>query len=134
MNIFSKWFLGKEIKEILGAIDALAVDFTKYSSFDNVKHLAEKVILKNKEDIKRIMLRDNVSPIRAAFSWINNISGDMLESGQYHIYRGTLDLMGKELLEIFDISTDKLVEVGDMNKDRGEQHKQDIRRRIKSVG
>jgi hypothetical protein len=134
MNFFSRCFLGKEIKGILGALDALDVEFTQYSYFDNVKRLAEKMILKNKEDIKRIMLRDNVSPIRAAYSWINNVSGNLLESGRYHIYRGTLDMMGKELLDIFDISTDKLVEVGDMNKDRAEQHKKDIRRNISSVG
>jgi hypothetical protein len=102
-KLFSGLFVGKEIKDILGALDGFDVEFKKISSFDNVKQHAKKVILKNREEIKRIMLRDNVSPVRAAYSWINNISGDMLESGQFHIYRGTLDVMGKELLNILTL-------------------------------
>lgn len=105
-------------------------------SFENVRKTVEEIIMKNKEKIREIMTRDNISPRRTVYSWINNVSGDMLESGQYHIYRGVLNPMGQgnELLKIFDISTDKLVEVGDMSKDKAEQHKKNIRNCISSIG
>lgn len=136
MTLFKKMFLEKEVKAVLGVLDELDFEFKEYSSFENVKKIAEKIIINNKEKIRKIMARDNISPRRTAYSWINNVSGDMLESGQYHIYRGTLNPMGpgNELLKIFDVSTDKLVEVGDMDKDKAKQHKKNIRNRISSVG
>jgi len=55
-----------------------------------VKKQAEKTILDNKDSIKLVMIECDISPRRTAYSWINNVSGDMLESGEYHIYRGIL--------------------------------------------
>lgn len=134
MNIFNTLFLDKEIKAVLRVLRELDIEFDKYLFFENVRDQAERVIIKNKNYIKEIMLKDNISPKRTAYSWINNVSGDMLESGQYHIYRGVLNQTGNDLLRIFDISTDKLVEVGDMDKDKAKEHKQNIRSCINSVG
>jgi hypothetical protein len=83
---------------------------------------------------KQIMHEQNISPRRTACSWINNVAGDFLESGQYHIYRGALNPVGEAYLQIFDKSTDILFEVGDMTKERAEQHKQDMRKCIQGVG
>jgi hypothetical protein len=131
MNMFSKWFLEKEIIAILSDIDA---EFNDYSIYGTIKYHAEKRILKNRKEIIHRMRRDNRSPRMAAYAWINNVSGDMVASGLYHIYRGTLCMTGKELLKIFDVSTDQLVEDGEMTKDRGEQQKVGIRESINSIG
>ena len=80
------------------------------------------------------MVKNNISPKRTAYSWINNDSGDILESGEYHIYRGTLNQTGDELLKIFDISTDELVKLGDMDKEKAYKQKENIRENIKSIG
>lgn len=128
--------LEKEIEAVLGVLDELVLEFKEYSIFEDVKKSAEKIIIQHNVEIKKVMAKNNISPRRTAYSWINNVSGDMLESGKYHIYRGVLNELtgGDDLLKIFDISTDKLVEVGDMDKDKAEQHKKNIRDCIRSLG
>lgn len=134
MGIFNNLFLDKEIKAVLQILHEIEHEFENNLSFGIVREQAERIILKNKDKIKQIMVKENISPRRTAYSWINNVSGDMLESGQYHVYRGVLNIAGNELLKIFDISTDKLVEVGDMDKNHAEKQKTNIRSSIKSVG
>lgn len=129
-----KLFLTKEIKDVLCILDELGYRFDKYLSFEMVKEQAKKIVLRNKGKLKEIMIERNISPRRAAYSWINNVSGDMLESGEHHIYRGTLNQTGDELLKIFDISTDELVKLGDMDKEKACEQKENIRENIKTIG
>ena len=129
-----KIFLSKEIKAVLSILDELCYEFDTHLSFEMVKKQAEKMVLANKSKLKEIMIKNNISPKRTAYSWINNVSGDMLESGEYHIYRGTLNQIGDELLKIFDISTDELVKLGDMDKERAYKQKENIRENMKSIG
>ena len=67
---------------------------------------------------------------------ILNISGDMVESGQHHIYRGVINPMGpgQNLLKIFDSAMDELVKLGDTDKENAETQKKAIRENIKNVG
>ncbi len=134
MSFLNNPLLEKEIKAVLGVLDELDYEFKEFFCFKDVRNLAEKIIIKNKNDIIKIMHDQDISPRRTACSWINNVSGNFLESGQYHVYRGVLNHIGKEYLKIFDKSTDMLFEVGDMSKERAEQHKQDMRKCIQGVG
>lgn len=134
MGIFDKLFLEKEIKAILGVLNELDFEMAEFPHFDDVRSLAEKIILKNKHDIIRTMKEQNISPRRTACSWINNVSGDFLESGQYHVYRGVLSPVGNAYLKIFDRSTGLLSQVGDMSEEEAKEHKQNIRNRIQEVG
>jgi hypothetical protein len=67
---------------------------------------------------------------------IANTSGDMAESGQYHIYRGVLNPMGpgEDLLKIFDSAMDELVKLGDMDEKNAQEQKEAIRKNIQGVG
>lgn len=134
MDIFNKFFLEKEIKDVLGVLDELSLEFKDYAYFENVRDLVKKIILKNKNEIIKIINEQNISPRRTACSWINNVAGDSLEGGQYHVYRGVLNFVGEAYLKIYDKSTDILLEVGEMSKESAEQHKQDIRACIKRAG
>ena len=134
MGIFGKLFLEKEIKAVLGVLDELDFEFSEFLHFNDVRSLAEKIILKNQHDIIRIMREQNISPRRTACSWINNVSGDILESGQYHVYRGVLSPVGDAYLKIFDRSTELLSQVGDMSEEQAREHKQGMRNRIQKVG
>ena len=129
-----KIFLSKEIKAVLSILDELCYEFDTYLSFEMVKKQAEKMVLANKGKLKEIMIESNISPKRTAYSWVNNLSGDMLESGEYHIYRGRLNQIGDELLKIFDISTDELVKLGDIDKEKAYKQKENIGENIKSTG
>lgn len=132
--MFENCFVSKEIKGVLGVMDELELEFDKFSVFPEVKRLVEKIITKNADHITKIMREQNIKPRRTAYSWINNVSGDMLESGRYHIYRATLTPIGEQLLTIFDISTDRLAELGDMDSNKASEHKGAIRKNIKTVG
>lgn len=133
--MFKEIFVSKEIKTVLATLDELDSEFNKFLMFPEVKSRVKETLLKNDKHITNIMIEQDIKPLRTAYSWINNVSGDMIESGEYHIYRGTLNPMtGDELLQIFDISTDKLFEIGDMDKEKASKHKEDIRRNIKSMG
>ena len=132
--MLKKFFVSKKVKAVLSALDELDLEFNKFEIFQDVRNQAKKRILKNSEHINKVTIEQNVKPIRAAYSWINNVSGDMLESGQYHIYRATLNPIGTQLLRIFDISTDKLLELGDMDNAKACKHKEAIRHNIKTIG
>lgn len=60
----------------------------------------------------------------------------MLESGQYHIYRGVLNPMGpgKDLPMMFDATYDELVQMKAIASDYAEQQKAALRENIKGVG
>lgn len=81
-------------------------------------------------------VRNGRSLRKYVYSMIVNISGDMAESGQYHLYRGVLNPHGpgEDLLKIFDAITDKLVELGDMEVEAAKKEKAAIRENIKSIG
>ena len=67
---------------------------------------------------------------------IANTSGDMVESGQYHIYRGVLNPMGpgEDLLNIFDSAMDELVKLGDIDEKNAQVQKEALRKNIQGVG
>lgn len=133
--MFKEIFVSKEIKAVLGVLDDLDSEFNKFLMFPEVKIRVKETLLKNDKYISNIIIEQDIKPLRTAYSWINNISGDMLESGEYHIYRGTLNpTTGGELLQLYDISTDKLLELGDMDKAGACKHKEDVRRNIASTG
>lgn len=132
--MLKKIFASKEVKAVIDVLNELALEFKEFTMFRDVRIQVEKIVLKNAKHITKVMIEQDIKPRRTAYSWINNVSGDMLESGQYHIYRATLSPMGQELLKIFDISTDKLVELGDMDKAKASEQKEAIRKNIKTVG
>jgi hypothetical protein len=59
-----------------------------------ILRLHKKTILKS--------LSDGESPKVIALAQIANVTGDMLESGNYHLYRGLLNPAGENLLEAFN--------------------------------
>lgn len=127
-------FLSKEIKEVLFALKYIENKFDNFTSFRIIRNNTEKIILKNKGIIKEIMNENDISPERTAYSWINNIAGDLLESGKHHLYRGVLSQTGEELLQIFDLTTNELVTLDDMTEEKGKQQKENIRENIKRIG
>ena len=58
----------------------------------------------------------------------------MVESGNFHIYRNALNETGQQLLKLFDDSTNKLCELGEIEKDYAKRQKENIRENIKGLG
>jgi len=122
-----------EVKEAMEILDEAENKFG--AGFDLVREHIEKGI---NEDTKQFLevVGKGRSVRKYVYSMIANISGDMVESGQYHLYRGVINPMGpgQNLLRIFDSAMDELVELGDTDKENAEKQKKAIRENIKSVG
>ena len=60
----------------------------------------------------------------------------MLESGQYHIYRGVLNPMGpgEDLLKMFDATYDELVHMKAIDPGYANKQKAALRKNMKDVG
>lgn len=122
-----------ELEETFDILDEATYKFG--ASFDLVREQIEEMLRSNKEQFLNVV-REGRDVRKFIYSTIANISGDMVESGQYHIYRGVLNPTGPggELLRIFDAAIDELVRMGDTDTTNAEKQKKAIRENIKSVG
>jgi hypothetical protein len=129
---------GKKLKPnskevLLSALDG-AENVLNNDSFSLVRIHFENEIKKDADKILNWIEEYNSSPLSWIYSKTSNISGDMVESGKYHIYRNALNETGQKLLKLFDDSTDKLYEQGDIKKDYANSQKKNIREYIKGIG
>lgn|GEM_PF-1368539 len=122
-----------EVKEVMEILDEAEEKFG--TGFDLVREHIEKGINENTKQFLEVVGKGR-SVRKYVYSMIANISGDMVESGQYHIYRGVLNPIGpgQNLLNIFDSAMDELVNLGDTDKENAEAQKKAIRENIKGVG
>ena len=122
-----------EVKEVIEILDEIEEKFE--TGFGLVRGYIEKGINENTEKFLEVV-RKGYSVRKYVYSMIANISGDMIESGEYHIYRGVLNPIGpgQNLLRIFDFAVDELVKLGDIDKENAEAQKKAIRENIKGVG
>ncbi|MBW2618484.1 MAG: hypothetical protein JRC92_06380 [Deltaproteobacteria bacterium] len=130
-------FKDSEVVEALAILDEaknkFGMGFSASSAFDLVRAQVEKII---RSDTKLFLevVRKGRSVRKYIYYAITYTSGDMLESGQYHVYRGVLSMNGNGLLEIFDGAIDELVKLGGMDKEYAKKEKNAIRQNIKGVG
>ncbi|MCG2699785.1 hypothetical protein L6274_01895 [Candidatus Parcubacteria bacterium] len=105
------------------------------TDFNIVREYVEKGLDANKDQFSALIQKGG-SVRKYIYTVIANVSGDLAESGQYHIYRGVLNPMGpgESLLKIFDSAMNELVKLSDTDKKNAETQKKAIRENIKSVG
>ena len=129
-----KSFSKKEVKEALGILEEASQKFGS-GGFDLVKQHVEKSILSDTEQFMDVV-RKGRSVRKYVYSMIANVSGDMVESGHYHIYRGILNPMGpgEDLLKIFDSAMDELVKLGDTDKKNADEQKEAVRKNMANMG
>ena len=122
-----------EVKEVTEILNEAEEKFG--TDFNIVREYVEKGLDANKDQFSELIQKGG-SVRKYIYTVIVNVSGDLAESGQYHIYRGVLNPMGpgENLLKIFDSAMDELVKLGETNKEHAEAQKKAIRENIKSVG
>ena len=136
MNFLKKAFAPKEVKAALGALDEAAYKF-QTEAFQMVRDLIERALLDNSDAFVRVIQKSGGStPREWVYSQIGNIAGNMLESGQYHIYRGVLNPMGpgEDLLNMFDSTYDELLQMKATELDYANKQKETLRENIQGVG
>lgn len=132
MRIISRIFTSKEIKITIEAINE-AEKVLDNSSFNLIRDQIDKAVQHHQKKIIKL-IKKGTTPTELAYIYVSNISGNYLESGHFHLYRGLLVGSGKELLKLFDDSTDKLVEIGAIEETFAKQQKQGIRDSISQMG
>lgn len=142
-----KFFPSKEVKTALDILDKADREFCSrdYHStrghiernrvFQLIRGHIEKILFAHSDEFSE-KIRQGASPRNWVYRTIANIAGDLVESGNYHIYRGVLNPLepGEELVEIFDMAVDKLVEMKVLDTEQAKKEKGALRENIKSVG
>jgi hypothetical protein len=137
-RVFQIFFGSKEIKAVIGILDEACYKFDNKTFEEVIRPEIEKSILQNPQKVKQVIKK--IPPREWVYGTIANISGDLLESGRYHVYRGVLasDLdgigPGKDLLKIFDEATDELVKIGNIKEEWAKKQKKQLQENIKTVG
>jgi hypothetical protein len=132
-----KSFSKKEVKEAFEILEEAGKKFAFASyGFDLVKAHAEKSILSEAKQLTKSVRGGKVTVKKYVYSLITYISGNLISSGQYHIYRGVLNPMGpgEDLLKILDSGLDELVAMGDMSEEEAMEQKEVVRKNIEEMG
>jgi len=132
MKIIKRTLAPKEVKVALNVLDELSLEF-QTEAFETIRRQIEKGIL---GDYKNVItqVKDEASARQLIYFSIANIAAEYVESGHYHIYRGVLNLLGNDLLSLFDMATDRLLEDGAISEKEAKEQKTGIRKNIKCVG
>ncbi len=134
MKTLTRMFASKEVKAVLGVLDEADQRFN-CPIFERVKKQIEQEVLAHADDVTNLIVKGN-SAREIVFTTITDITGDLVESGQFHIYRGVLNPMngGEDLLRIYDAAVDELLQIGAVTKDHAANCKESLRRNIKNAG
>ena len=135
MGLITKIFPPKEVKAAIGILDEINLKFNN-KGFKMVRNYIEKAIFSNPKKFVEIMQSENESPREWIYMKIANIAGDLVESGQYHIYRGILNPQGpgSHLLQLYDMAVDEIVKMGKLDIEKAKQEKKALRKNIENVG
>lgn len=136
MNFLKKAFASKEVKAALGIIEEAAYRFqTETFAFEQVRMKMERWLLANQNAFVRLIRESGGrTPREWVYSQIGNVAGDLLESGEYHVYRGALKPMGRDLLKMFDAAHDELLQIKAADESYVIEQKAVIRKNIQSAG
>lgn len=129
-----KTFSENEVKEAIGILEEASQKFGS-GGFNLVKENVEQSIFSDTKQFIDVV-RKGRAVRKYIYSMIANVSGDMVESGHYHIYRGVLNPMGpgEDLLKIFDSAMDELVELGETDTKNAEEQKEAVRNNMQNMG
>jgi hypothetical protein len=134
MKILRRIFAPKEVRIVLGVLDEVGFGFD-CEAFRILRNRIQDAFL---QDYSKVVsaVEEGISPRQQVYFAIANLAGDYLESGEYHLYRGILNPLGpgEDLLRLFDVSLDKLVQSGAIDDGDAKAQKTGIRECIESVG
>lgn len=127
------------IDDAIKTLKDIEQDFEKknyldHYAFDIVKPEIIKLINDNKKKYEN-SIKNGTNHREWLLSVIANISGDYLETGKYHIWRGILnDGAGKSLKLLFNYSIEQLYKEGFISEEIAEQQKRGLEDSISRIG
>ena len=77
---------------------------------------------------------NQMKPKQLALLLITNVAWNELASGNYHIYRGVLNVIGNEYLRVFKVALSSSLELGYIDSDEYRDDLKKLEMAIKEVG
>lgn len=126
-------FEPKEIKMFRAGLDKLEKRLGSSSSFDRVRRVIEADLKVSRKEYMTA-ISNAKDPESIAANSVGNVSGDFVESGQLHVYRGVLSPAGENMLDLYIRTTKFAVDQGDLEEEIYEANLKTIKSNIKSIG
>jgi len=135
MKAFKRRFASKEVKDTLDVLNEIASEFD-YFDYAGLQFLWDKlegaILAGNKEIVARV--KEGVSPRVLVYNAIVILAEDLVTTGEYHVHRGALGVVGHNLLKLFDKAIEGLAQNGVIDANCADEQKAEIREAIKNVG
>lgn len=138
----SIFFSSPEVRAARGVLEELSyqleqkqTSFIESAMFQTVKSKIQADLRIDGEAITGVIRRSGGrTPREWVYAQIGNIAGDLLESGKYHFYRGTLSDEGLALRKLFDWSSDELIKMEAVDPDYVKRQRQILDQTISKIG
>lgn len=112
-------------------------DFLSVTSAGISKALVRVAVVRLIKDAERTVYSiriDGRKPDQLALMLITNVVGAELSSGSHHVYRGTLSMVGDDLVKIWHDAQRQLQSCGYASEAEIKEDDEWLRRQIRSVG
>ncbi len=119
----------ERVKESLASIEKAEL----IPGFHLVKEGVRKQ-LKDRDRTRASIDEDGLSPDGLVYLLVSNVANALLCSGQHHIYRGVLNMSGKQLLAAFAKASEMMVQCGVHSQEDHERDMRSLKKEIAEVG
>ena len=131
-------FFDNKYKKTMKQIDATFFELDKECNnaiWEELHDLAHNLLKKSTtSEINSFFDRYPYTPRIWAITFCSNTSGDILESGREHAYRGLLSMRGELFLKVFEHSTMKLAKEGIVSESKAKANIEAVKKTINDVG
>ena len=143
LEFYSSRFLPKEVADCQAALEQVRPLFSKVMPANSAMLDADLVLSRVKSAVtssawRRALIElikdERNTPRDVILSLVVQESKSLLETGQYHIWRGTLNDDGFAIKASFDIALDELVKSGVIDDARAAKQRAEVAKAIASVG
>jgi len=118
-----------EIKSILNNLQ----DVNEISKTD-IKHTASSLMTENTDNIVSQMEDDGAKTNEMALRVISDAIIDNILSGHYHFYRGTLDIIGQDMMKVWEFCLKELRKKGYITDKIYKEKKEWLQNQINRMG
>jgi hypothetical protein len=143
LEFYSSRFRPKEVADCLAALEQVRPLFSKVMPANSVMLDADLVLSRVKSAVTssawrkaliELIKNEGNAPRDVILSLVVQESKSLLETGQYHIWRGALKDSGFAIKATFDIAMDELVKNGIIDEADANKQRVEVANAIASVG
>ena len=131
-RLTSKYFPPPEVRLILAALDDAEGEMATLVFRDVRQVIVARTYANIETTVSQV--RGGKRPGSMVYFMIANTARDLVESGEFHIHRGFLDLRGQALLKLFVDALDRLVALNEVSAAVATEQKKQLAARIAADG